>query len=93
MKAKMRRFKSVWDAIEVDPIKAANMKMRSSLMMVIVDHIKKKGLTQTGIAKQLHITQPRVSALMKSKINEFRLDTLVNMANRLGLHVTIKAAA
>jgi len=86
-------FNSVWDALEDDPIIAENMKLRSALLMVITKNIKDRGLNQTDTAKLLQITQPRVSALMKGKIEEFRLDTLVNFAHRLGLHVNIQVAA
>ena len=47
----------------------------------------------SGIQRRLNITQPRVSALMQGKIEDFRLDTLVNLAHRSGLHVRIEIAA
>jgi predicted XRE-type DNA-binding protein len=50
-------------------------------------------LTQAKIADVLRITQPRVSALLQGKIEDFRLDGLVDMANRLGLKVSIRIAA
>lgn len=93
MKRNMQKFNSVWDALESDPIKAENLKLRSALMMAINAKIKDKKLTQSEAAEILNITQPRVSTLLKGKINEFRLDALVNMAHRLGLHVTMKVAA
>ncbi|MDX2346545.1 MAG: XRE family transcriptional regulator, partial [Legionella sp.] len=86
-------FNSVWDALESDSVKAENMKLRSSLMIAINENIEETGLTQIEIARILHITQPRVSALTKGKIEEFRVDTLINMVHRLGLHVTMKIAA
>lgn len=89
----LQHFDSVWDALESDPIKAENMKLRSALIIAINDHIEEMGLTQAQAGKRLHITQPRVSALTKGKIEEFRLDTLINMVHRLGLHVTMQIAA
>jgi len=90
---KKDRFNSVWDALEDDPVRQENLKLRSALMMEIAERIKDRDLTQTQAAEVLHITQPRVSALLKGKINEFRLDSLVDMAHRLGMHVSISAAA
>ena len=87
------RFASVWDALEDDPVRVENLKLRSALMIEIAERIKDEGLTQTQAAKALHITQPRVSALLKGKINDFRLDSLVDMAHRLGMHVSINVAA
>ncbi len=62
-------------------------------MIEIAERIKDECLTQTQTAEALHITQPRVSALLKGKINDFRLDSLVDMAHRLGMHVSINVAA
>lgn len=41
----------------------------------------------------LCITQPRVSALLQGKIDQFRLDSLVDIAHRLGLRVALEVAA
>ncbi len=87
------RFASVWDAIEDDPVRVENLKLRSALMIEITERIREQGLTQTQAAEILHITQPRVSALLKGKITDFRLDSLVDMAHRLGMHVSINVAA
>lgn len=91
--SKVKQYESVWDALEDDPVRVVNLKLRSELMQTITEQIKQKGMKQTEAAKLLKITQPRVSALQKGKINEFRLDTLVDMAHRLGLHVSLKVAA
>ncbi len=88
-----KRFNSVWDALEDDTVRAENLKLRSALMIEIAEKIKREDLTQTQAAEILHITQPRVSALIKGKINDFRLDGLVDMAHRLGLHVSLEVAA
>ena len=48
---------------------------------------------QQDAAELLHISQPRVSALLKGKIDEFRLDALLDFVHRLGLHVSINVAA
>lgn len=90
---KKNQFSSVWDALEDDPVRQENLKLRSALMMEIAEQIRSRDLTQTQAAKVLHITQPRVSALLQGKIGEFRLDSLVDMAHRLGMHVSISVAA
>ena len=87
------RFASVWDALEDDPVRVENLKLRSALMIEITERIKDQRLTQTQAAEVLHITQPPVSALLKGKINDFRLDSLVDMVHRLGMHVSINVAA
>jgi predicted XRE-type DNA-binding protein len=91
--SKNNQFASVWDALEDDPVRQENLKLRSTLMMEIAERIKGQGLTQTQAAEVLRITQTLVSALLKGKINDFRLDSLVDMAHRLGMHVSINVAA
>jgi predicted XRE-type DNA-binding protein len=84
------RFVSVWDAIEDTPAEAANMKLRSALMMALKEHIARAGLSQSQAAKLFGVTQPRVSDLMRGKINLFGLDSLVNMASAAGLKVEMR---
>lgn len=91
--SKKAQFESVWDALEDDPVRQENLKLRSELMMAISETIRERGFRQQDAAELLQITQPRVSALLKGKIDEFRLDTLVDIAHRLGLHVSINVAA
>lgn len=86
------RFASVWDAIEDTPAQAENMKLRSALMMALKDHIASEGLSQSRAAKMFGVTQPRVSDLMRGKIELFGLDTLVNMLAAAGLHVEVHVA-
>ncbi|QJE74543.1 XRE family transcriptional regulator [Aerophototrophica crusticola] len=85
-----QRFTSVWDAIEDTAAEAENMRLRSSLMMALDQHIRKQGWTQAEAAKRLGVTQPRISDLSRGKIGLFGLDTLVNMAVAAGLHVELK---
>lgn len=84
------RFASVWDAIEDTPEEAENMKLRAALMSALKAHIARADLTQTKAAKLFGVTQPRVSDLMRGKIDLFALDALVNMAAAAGLHVEMR---
>jgi len=56
------------------------MKLRSTLVMALKAHIARDGLSQAQAAKLFGVTQPRISDLMRGKINLFALDSLVNMA-------------
>lgn len=87
---KNEQFKSVWDAIEDTPEEAENMKLRSALMSALKEHITNAGLSQAQAAKLFGITQPRVSDLMRGKINLFGIDALVNMVAAAGLHVEMR---
>lgn len=85
-------FKSVWDAIENTPAEAENMRLRASLMMALEQHIKTTGWTQSEAARQLGVTQPRISDLMRGKIDLFGIDTLVNMLTSAGLRVEMRVS-
>jgi predicted XRE-type DNA-binding protein len=47
-------------------------------------------LSQTEAAKVFGVTQPRISNLMRGKIEVFGLDMLVNMLSAAGLRVTVQ---
>jgi predicted XRE-type DNA-binding protein len=85
-----KRFKSVWDAIEDTPGEAAHMKARSELMSAVVQHIRKNNLTQAEAAKLFGVTQPRVSDLMRGKIDLFSIDMLVQILASAGMRVEMK---
>ena len=85
-------FASVWDAIEDTPAAAENLRLRSALMIALKEQIERRGWTQADAARRLGVTQPRVSDLMRGKIDRFGLDTLVNMAVAAGLHVEMRIA-
>ena len=56
--------------------------------------IEQRRLTQVQAAELLGVTQPRISDLMRGKIDLFSIDTLVSMLAAAGMHVgmTIEAA-
>jgi predicted XRE-type DNA-binding protein len=85
-----QRHASVWDAIEDTPAEVANMKLRSELMIALKNHIAGTQMSQARAAKLFGVTQPRISDLVRGKINLFGLDALVNMASAAGLHVEMR---
>lgn len=89
---KNQEFPSVWDAIEDTPQQAASLRARAALMMELERMIQKRGITQAEAAKLFGVTQPRISDLMRGKINLFSLDTLLDMATTAGLNPVIKLA-
>jgi len=92
MTTKTNKFANVWDALEPTPTLAENMKLRSSLMLALRDHIAREGLTQAQAAKIFGVTQPRVSDLMRGRLDLFAIDTLVNMLATAGLRIELRIA-
>lgn len=85
-----KRFANVWDAIEDDPAQAENMKLRSQLMLELSEYIRLHAMPPSKAAALFGVTQPRISDLMRGKINLFGLDALVNMAAAAGLHPELR---
>lgn len=51
--------------------------------------IEKKGLSQTQAAKLLDIDQPKISALLRGRLQGFSTDRLIRFLNALGREVEI----
>lgn len=86
---KAKEHESVWDALEDDPAIAANMKLRSRLMIEIAQYVKQSGLTQKEAASQLGTTQPRLNDVLQGKIDKCTVDRLVNMLSSAGFDVDL----
>lgn len=72
---------------------AAEMEMRSLLLIALQRWLADSDMTQIEAAKELTITQARVSDIKRGKISQFSLDLLVRLAARAGLHPKLKVAA
>lgn len=90
----MTKVSNVFTDLGFDAEEAANLALRSELMLRIEQWYGASGLTQAVAAKTLGVTQPRMNLLLKGKIGEFSLDALVNIAARAGMRVglTIRPA-
>ena len=80
---------SVWDQIEADPLQAAALSARSTLMHGIREALDSWQTTQTEAARRLGISQPRLNALLRGRLDQFSLDALVKLAVAAGLDVVI----
>lgn len=90
--ADRQRFSSVWDALADTPQQAASMRARSELMMNLTEVIREWGMNQGDAAILFGVTQPRMSDLMRGKINLFSLDNLICMAATAGMSPTVKVS-
>ncbi|MDO8681152.1 MAG: helix-turn-helix transcriptional regulator [Acidobacteriota bacterium] len=68
---------------------AENLKMRTDLMIQLSKLIHARRLTQAEAADLFGVTQPRVSDLVRGKIDRFSIDTLVAMLGHAGVRVQI----
>jgi predicted XRE-type DNA-binding protein len=87
---KVETFNDVWEAIEDNPAKAAQMRARAQLMMAIQKTVDAWDVTQAVAAKRLRLTQPRMNDLLRGRISKFSLDALMELAAAAGLEVRLK---
>ena|SRR2546426_9292232 len=68
---------------------AEHLLVRADLMIQVQKLIASRRLKQNAAAKLLHVTQPRVSDLLRGRIDLFSTDALIDMLARLGVHVRL----
>lgn len=78
---------NVFRDLGFSPEEAEHLKVRSNLMIHLQKAIAARSLKQAEAAKLLGVTQPRVSDLMRGRIDLFSIDTLIHLLARLGIRV------
>jgi predicted XRE-type DNA-binding protein len=68
---------------------AENLLIRTDLMLRIEQLIRRRRLTQAQAAGLLGVSQPRVSDLVRGRIERFSIDSLVEMLSRAGARVRL----
>jgi predicted XRE-type DNA-binding protein len=66
---------------------AEHLLIRADLLIQLQKVIASRGLTQAKAATILRVTQPRVSDLLRGRLDLFSTDTLIDMLARFGVHV------
>jgi predicted XRE-type DNA-binding protein len=92
-RAKVTRSRgNVFRDLGFGPEEAEHLLIRSELMIKIEKLLKAQGLTQAEAAKIMRVSQPRVSDLLRGKLDLFSTDSLIDMLARLGVTVRIAFA-
>ena len=90
MKLKMTRSSgNVFHDLGFSNEAAEHLKVRSNLMIHLQKAISARHPTQASAAKLLGVTQPRVSDIMRGRIDLFSTDTLIDMLAHLGIRVKV----
>ena len=90
MKLKVTRSTgNVFRDLGFPPDEAEHLRVRSDLLVQLQKAIKSKGLRQAEAAKLLDVTQPRVSDLMRGRLDLFSVDSLIDMLARVGVRVRV----
>jgi predicted XRE-type DNA-binding protein len=80
---------NVFRDLGFSPDEAEHLRVRANLLLRLQKAIQSQGLKQGEAAKLLGVTQPRVSDLMRGRLDLFSVDTLIDMLARLGVRIRI----
>ena len=85
-----RRHATAFEAVGFGAGEAEHLRIRADLMLEVERIITARGLTQAEAARLFHVTQPRISDLVRGRLDRFSIDTLVDMLACAGADVTVK---
>lgn len=72
------------------PKEAEILRLRAELMVELKRLIQLRKLTQSSAARLFGVTQPRVSDLIRGRIDLFSIEALVNMLAKAGRRVELR---
>ena len=75
------------------PHEAAVLLLRAELAEALRQWMESQDLTQAQAAKRLGIAQPRVSEVVRGKVDLMSLDYLVGLCAKAGVSVAVRLAA
>lgn len=75
------------------PHEASVMLLRAQIAEALRQWMERQDLTQAEAAKRLGIAQPRVSEIVRGKVELLSLDYLVGLCAKAGLDVGLRLAA
>ena len=81
---------NIFEELGFAPAEAAKLKIKAQLMCQISEWIREKKLKQEEASHLLSVTRPRVSDVMRGKSDKFTIDSLVDMLERTGKHVSVQ---
>jgi predicted XRE-type DNA-binding protein len=84
-----RRGGNVFRDLGFSADEADHLRIRSELMARVQKVITAGGLKQAEAAELLGVTQPRVSDLMRGRIDLFNVETLIDMLAKLGVRTKL----
>jgi predicted XRE-type DNA-binding protein len=84
-----RRSGNVFRDLGFSANEADHLRIRSELMAKVQKVIMARGLKQAEAAEFLGVTQPRVSDLMRGRIDLFNVETLIDMLAKLGVRTKL----
>ena len=92
MKLKVTRTTgNVFRDLGFSPAEAEHLRVRAELMVLLQKALSQRRVTQVRAAALLDVTQPRVSDLLRGRIDLFSTDALIDLLARLRIGVRLVA--
>jgi len=89
-RTRSRAGSSAFEALESSRHAAEHLRVRAELLVALQEAIARRDLKQVEAARILRITQPRVSNLLRGRIDLFSTDALIDLLACLGIGVRLK---
>ena len=86
-KTTIKENENIFEVLKVP--NASFEKMRLDLMLEIHDWFESSGLTQAKASEVLACTQPQLSQIIKGRYEDFTIERLVKMLDKLGKCVKV----
>lgn len=80
---------NVFRDLGFSPEQADHLRIRSELMAKLQAVITARGVKQAEAAEVLGVTQPRVSDLMRGRIDLFNTEMLIEMLSKFGIRTKV----
>jgi predicted XRE-type DNA-binding protein len=78
------KSQNLYELFSEDPVEFNIKALKAKLAIALVEMIRNRDWTQAVAAEQLQVTQPRMSNLVRGKLEKFSIDALLQMLVRAG---------
>mgnify|MGYP004703616605 CR=1 FL=1 len=78
---------NLYEMFSSDPVEANKKFLKAKLAVSIVAMIRANGWNQKAASEHLNVSQPRVSNIVRGRLEKFSIDTLIEMFLRMGYKV------
>jgi predicted XRE-type DNA-binding protein len=86
---KHQDYANVWDALTDSPDEAANLALRSNLLIGLQQKVNSWEVAQAEAARRLGVTQLQLNDLLRSKIDKFSLDMLIELTTHAEISILV----
>lgn len=75
---------NLYEMFSADPVEFNLQALKAKLAITLVELVRLRHWTQSAAAEQLCVSQPRMSDLIRGKLDKFSIDALLQMLVRVG---------